>query len=134
MGVSDITGLLGQYAHGNEPSHHMAYLYSYVGQPWKTQHYTRELLDVMYDPVPEGIIGNEDAGSVLSVDGVKVVDNDGGHSAITAIGRVALEAGLHSFRFLYFEDYEGQELGWSWRSPGGEELSPIPTDLLYINL
>lgn len=401
MGVSDITGLLGQYAHGNEPSHHMAYLYSYVGQPWKTQYYTRELLDVMYEPTPEGIIGNEDAGqmsawyilsalgfyqvcpgsnefilttplfgdaeislangrslhikannpsrnrhikevrlkgmaidkvyltydqimeggelefilcskpcrewgvsqesrpysmstepavsapyttastvlfedsvsvdlhsntpdshirytldgtdptesskiytepflltesclikavayregfkpsgvsvinvvktcylpatdralsvngvnyryhegvfartdmiekfpvvsrgvlpepsldfvqaedhygivfegyiqvpakgiwefatctddgSVLSIDGVKVVDNDGGHSAITAIGRVALEAGLHSFRLLYFEDYEGQELGWSWRAPGAAEFSPIPTDALY---
>lgn len=64
MGISDITGLMGQYAHGNEPSHHMAYLYNYVGQPWKTQYYTRELLDVMYDDSPEGIIGNEDAGQM----------------------------------------------------------------------
>ena len=401
MGISDITGFLGQYAHGNEPSHHMAYLYSYVGQPWKTQYYTRKLLDVMYDPLPGGIIGNEDAGqmsawyilsalgfyqvcpgsnqfvlttplfesaqvalangrslhikannparnhyikevrlngkvidtvyltydqimeggelefilnstpssdwcvskesrpysmtvqpmaaapytsagtelfedeisvylnsntpdafirytldgtdpteksmtytgpftltesclikavafrdgyapsavsvinavkashypalnlvrsvngvnyryyegtftsthmiekfpvvstgvlpepsldfvhaedhygiifdgyiqipekgvwefatctddgSVLLIDGVKVVENDGGHSAITAIGRIVLEAGLHSFRLLYFEDYEGQELGWSWKAPGAEDFSPVPADALY---
>ena len=62
--VSDVTGLKGQYAHGNEPSHHMAYLFSYVGQPWKTQMYTRALLDEMYQPTPEGIIGNEDAGQM----------------------------------------------------------------------
>lgn len=60
----DITGLVGQYAHGNEPSHHMAYLYNYVGQPWKTQEMTRRLLDEMYRPTPEGIIGNEDCGQM----------------------------------------------------------------------
>ena len=403
VGISDVTGFLGQYAHGNEPSHHMAYLYSYVGQPWKTQYYTRELLDVMYEATPEGIIGNEDAGqmsawyilsslgfypvcpgsnefvltaplfeeavvklangniltvkadnpsrsryvksvslngleidsnyltydqlmnggelvfeldrkpdydrgvtpdtfpysmtsgevvaapytaagtilfegevpvdlatvtqgaiirytvdgtepsessrlyeapviltesgvlkakafkeglspskttvinavkaemmppvkvkpslngvnyryyegnithtsqigqaalvsegvlpepsldfvtiedhygivfngyidvpqtgvwefatttddgSVLYIDNMKVVDNDGGHSAITAVGKVALEKGMHSFRFLYFEDYEGQELGWSWKAPGADVLTPIPVDVLYLN-
>ncbi|WP_108821757.1 GH92 family glycosyl hydrolase [Dysgonomonas sp. Marseille-P4361] len=60
----DITGLIGQYAHGNEPSHHMAYLYNYVGQPWKTQEMTRRILDEMYSPTPEGIIGNEDCGQM----------------------------------------------------------------------
>lgn len=60
----DITGLIGQYAHGNEPSHHMAYLYNYVGQPWKTQEMTRRLLHEMYHPTPEGIIGNEDCGQM----------------------------------------------------------------------
>ncbi|MDR1090789.1 MAG: GH92 family glycosyl hydrolase [Prevotella sp.] len=62
--MADITGLIGQYAHGNEPSHHMAYLYNYVGQPWKTQKMTRRLLDKMYQPVPEGITGNEDCGQM----------------------------------------------------------------------
>ena len=62
--LSDVTGLIGQYAHGNEPSHHMAYLYSYVGEPWKTQYWTRRLLDEMYQPTPEGIIGNEDCGQM----------------------------------------------------------------------
>ena len=64
VGLCDITGLLGQYAHGNEPSHHMAYLYNYVGRPWKTQELTRRLLDEMYAPTPEGIIGNEDCGQM----------------------------------------------------------------------
>ncbi|MEG1611206.1 MAG: GH92 family glycosyl hydrolase [Alistipes sp.] len=60
----DITGLMGQYAHGNEPSHHMAYLYDYVGEPWKTQELTRRLLDQMYDSTPAGIVGNEDCGQM----------------------------------------------------------------------
>ncbi|WP_297553948.1 GH92 family glycosyl hydrolase [uncultured Alistipes sp.] len=64
MGLCDITGLKGQYAHGNEPSHHMAYLYDWVGQPWKTQELTRTLLDEMYAPTPAGIIGNEDCGQM----------------------------------------------------------------------
>lgn len=60
----DITGLIGQYAHGNEPSHHIAYLYNYVGEPWKTQEMSRRLLNEMYHPTPEGIIGNEDCGQM----------------------------------------------------------------------
>lgn len=60
----DITGLIGQYAQGNEPSHHMAYLYNYVGQPWKTQEMTRRILKEMYHPTPEGISGNEDCGQM----------------------------------------------------------------------
>ena len=60
----DITGLVGQYVHGNEPSHHIAYLYNYVGMPWKTQAMTRRLLDEMYQPTPEGISGNEDCGQM----------------------------------------------------------------------
>ncbi|GHT53485.1 alpha-1 2-mannosidase [Bacteroidia bacterium] len=62
--LKDITGLIGQYAHGNEPSHHIAYLYNYVGQPWKTQALTRRILREMYQPTPEGIIGNEDCGQM----------------------------------------------------------------------
>ncbi|WP_196012698.1 GH92 family glycosyl hydrolase [Alistipes onderdonkii] len=64
LDVSDVTGLMGQYAHGNEPSHHMAYLYNYVGQPWRTQELTRSLLHGMYAPMPAGIIGNEDCGQM----------------------------------------------------------------------
>ncbi len=62
--LSDITGLIGQYAHGNEPSHHMAYLYSFAGQPWKTQEMVRRILTEMYQPTPEGISGNEDCGQM----------------------------------------------------------------------
>jgi predicted alpha-1,2-mannosidase len=60
----DITGLVGQYAHGNEPSHHMAYLYNYTANPWKTQKTVRMLLDSMYKNTPDGIIGNEDCGQM----------------------------------------------------------------------
>lgn len=60
----DITGLIGQYAHGNEPSHHMAYLYNYVGQAWKTQSRVRQIMDEFYKPEPDGLIGNEDCGQM----------------------------------------------------------------------
>ncbi len=61
---SDITGLIGQYAHGNEPSHHMAYLYNFVGSPWKTQQITRRIMDEMYTSKPDGLCGNEDCGQM----------------------------------------------------------------------
>jgi predicted alpha-1,2-mannosidase len=61
---ADITGLIGQYAHGNEPSHHMAYLYDYAAQPWKTQARVRQLMDQFYRPAPDGLIGNEDCGQM----------------------------------------------------------------------
>ena len=60
----DITGLIGQYAHGNEPSHHIAYLYDYAGEPWKTQKIVRRILDEFYKPTPDGLIGNEDCGQM----------------------------------------------------------------------
>jgi putative alpha-1,2-mannosidase len=60
----DITGLIGQYAHGNEPSHHIAYLFNYAGEPWKTQMYVRKILDEFYKPTPDGLIGNEDCGQM----------------------------------------------------------------------
>jgi predicted alpha-1,2-mannosidase len=61
---ADITGLIGQYAHGNEPSHHMAYLYDYVGQPWKTQARVRQILNELYSARPDGLSGNEDCGQM----------------------------------------------------------------------
>ncbi len=73
-----------------------------------------------------------DDGSVLLIDGRRVVDNDGSHAAVTATGRVALAAGLHRFELLYFEDYEGQELSWGWRMPGSGEFSPVPAENLFV--
>lgn len=61
---ADITGLIGQYAHGNEPSHHVAYLYNFAGQPWKTQARVRQIMDTFYAPRPDGLIGNEDCGQM----------------------------------------------------------------------
>jgi len=62
----DITGLIGQYAHGNEPSHHMAYLYNYTNAPEKTQFYTDKIQHEMYSNTPEGLSGNEDCGQMSS--------------------------------------------------------------------
>jgi putative alpha-1,2-mannosidase len=61
---ADLTGLIGQYAHGNEPSHHIAYLYDYAGEPWKTQNLVRQIMDEFYKPEPDGLIGNEDCGQM----------------------------------------------------------------------
>ena len=60
----DVSGLIGQYAHGNEPSHHIAYMYNYVGQPWKTQAMVRMITDSMYHDQPDGYAGNEDCGQM----------------------------------------------------------------------
>jgi len=61
---NDISGLIGQYAHGNEPSHHIAYLYNYVGEPYKTAEKVRFIMDNFYTNQPDGIIGNEDVGQM----------------------------------------------------------------------
>ncbi|WP_457565472.1 GH92 family glycosyl hydrolase [Caldithrix abyssi] len=62
--LPDITGLLGQYAQGNEPSHHIAYLYNYAGKPWKTQRIVRTIVDSLYTANPDGLCGNEDCGQM----------------------------------------------------------------------
>ncbi len=62
--VLDVTGLIGQYAHGNEPSHHVAYLFNYAGAPWRTQEVVREVFDTQYDNKPDGLCGNDDCGQM----------------------------------------------------------------------
>jgi len=61
---SDITGLIGQYAHGNEPSHHMAWMFSALGEPKLTQTYVRRIMSEMYHNAPDGLSGNEDCGQM----------------------------------------------------------------------
>jgi predicted alpha-1,2-mannosidase len=61
---SDITGLIGQYAHGNEPSHHIAYLFNWAEQPWRTAEIATQIMTDFYLATPAGIIGNEDAGQM----------------------------------------------------------------------
>ncbi|MBL7951017.1 MAG: GH92 family glycosyl hydrolase [Flavobacteriales bacterium] len=61
---ADITGLIGQYAHGNEPSHHMAYLYNRVGKPEKTRALVKRIMHEMYHDAPDGLSGNEDCGQM----------------------------------------------------------------------
>jgi predicted alpha-1,2-mannosidase len=62
----DITraGMIGNYVHGNEPSHHVPYMYAFLGQPWKTQERVRRILREMYRPVPDGLGGNDDCGQM----------------------------------------------------------------------
>ena len=60
----DVTGLIGQYAHGNEPSHHMTYLYNYIGKPEKTKEKVHYILNEFYKNTPDGLIGNEDCGQM----------------------------------------------------------------------
>lgn len=61
---ADVTGLIGQYAHGNEPSHHMAYLFNYAGKPWRTQELIHKICTEFYPNNPDGLIGNEDCGQM----------------------------------------------------------------------
>jgi predicted alpha-1,2-mannosidase len=62
--IPDVTGVIGMYAHGNEPVHHVAYLYNYAGQPWKTQTRIRQVASVLYTNTPAGICGNDDCGQM----------------------------------------------------------------------
>jgi predicted alpha-1,2-mannosidase len=61
---ADISGLIGQYAHGNEPSHHIAYMFNHAKQPWRTQYWVRHILDTQYNTTPNGLSGNEDCGQM----------------------------------------------------------------------
>lgn len=60
------TGMIGQYAHGNEPGHHVIYLYNRIKQPWKTQQYAAQVMHTLYKNMPDGICGNEDCGQMSS--------------------------------------------------------------------
>ena len=82
-------------------------------------------LDVPEDGLWEFAVTSDD-GSVLELDGRLAVNNDGSHANYTATGHIALRKGLHAFRLLYLEDYEGQHLDWKWRAPSATTFSPIP--------
>ena len=62
--LADVTGLIGQYAHGNEPSHHVAYLFTYAGRSWRTQELVREIMDRFYINKTDGLCGNDDCGQM----------------------------------------------------------------------
>ena len=93
---ADVSGLIGLYAHGNEPSHHIAYLYALAGKPWKTQELVRRILRTMYAASPDGLCGNEDCGQmsawyVLSALGFYPVNPAGGEYVI---GSPAVESAV----------------------------------------
>ena len=88
-----------------------------------------------YIDIPEDGIWSfsltSDDGAILEIDGKLVVNNDGSHSAITTMGRVPLMKGLHAYKLVYLEDYEGQALAWGWKAEGAERFSRVPKNNLY---
>ncbi|MCR5759599.1 MAG: GH92 family glycosyl hydrolase [Bacteroidales bacterium] len=88
-----------------------------------------------YIDIPEDGIWSfsltSDDGAILEIDGRLVVNNDGSHSAITTMGRIPLLKGLHAYKLVYLEDYEGQALAWGWKAEGAERFTPVPKNQLY---
>ena len=98
--VLDVTGLIGQYVQGNEPSHHVAYLYSYAGMPWKTQERIHQIMTTLFDNSPAGMCGNDDCGQmsawyILSAMGFYPVNPANGIFVLgtPAFKKVSLEVG-----------------------------------------
>ncbi len=137
----DMTGLIGMYAHGNEPSHHIAYLYNYAGVPWKTAGRVRDIVRKMYLTGPEGLPGNEDCGQMsawylLSTLGFYPVDPAGGNYVIGSplFTRAVLKLGngrvltiqaenvSESNKFVQSMTLNGKPLTRSWLSH--KEISP----------
>ena len=116
----DITGLMGQYAHGNEPSHHIAYLYNYAGVPSKTQQRVRRIMDEFYKPTPDGLIGNEDCGQMS---GWYVLSASGFYPVLPGDGRYDL--GTPLFKQIVFNLENGKK--FIIRAPKASERN------IYIN-
>ena len=117
----DITGLIGQYAHGNEPSHHMAYLYNYSGQPWKTQYRTQEILRDLYSPTPDGLSGNEDCGQMSSW---YVLSAMGIYSVTPGSREYALSAPIIDSAAIHLENGNTFSISTSMLEMELEEIAP----------
>jgi predicted alpha-1,2-mannosidase len=87
----DLTGCIGQYAHGNEPGHHISYLYAYAGQPWQTARLTRKIIKDFYHDRPDGIVGNEDCGQMSAW---YILSSLGFYPVFTASGQYVLGSPL----------------------------------------
>lgn len=115
----DVTGLIGQYAHGNEPSHHMAYLYNCIGKPEKTKEKVHYILNNFYKNTPDGLIGNEDCGQmsawyVLSSMGIYKVTPGGANWEYTDPYfekiKINLEDGIHEINKNSFGKKNDQKI------------------------
>ena len=110
----DISGLIGQYAHGNEPSHHTVYLYTLVGQPWKTADSIKEILHTMYTDQPDGLSGNEDVGQmsawyILSSFGFYQVEPAGGKFVFGYPNFDKVEIAVPAGKFVIERENKGQQ-------------------------
>ncbi|MDR0545963.1 MAG: GH92 family glycosyl hydrolase, partial [Dysgonamonadaceae bacterium] len=97
----DLTGCIGQYAHGNEPSHHIAYLYAYTGKQWKTAQLTRQIMHDFYHDQPDGIIGNEDCGQMSAW---YIFSALGFYPVFTASGQYVLGSPLFDKATIHLEN------------------------------
>ena len=110
----DISGLIGQYAHGNEPSHHTVYLYTLVGQPWKTADRIKKILHTMYTDQPDGLSGNEDVGQmsawyILSSFGFYQVEPAGGKFVFGYPNFDKVEIAVPAGKFVIERENKGQQ-------------------------
>ena len=110
----DISGLIGQYAHGNEPSHHTVYLYTLVGQPWKTADRIKEILHTMYTDQLDGLSGNEDVGQmsawyILSSFGFYQVEPAGGKFVFGYPNFDKVEIAVPAGKFVIERENKGQQ-------------------------
>jgi len=130
----NASGFIGQYAHGNEPSHHIAYLYDYAGQPWKTQYYVSKVLNELYNNSSSGYAGNEDCGQmsawyIFSAMGFYPVNPANG---VYAIGSPILKSAVMSLS-------NGKIFSMRIKNPGKEnryiqsvKLNGKPYNKIYI--
>lgn len=116
---ADITGLIGQYAHGNEPSHHMAYLYDRVGRPDKTRQLVKRIMNELYHDAPDGLSGNEDCGQMSA------------WYVLSALGIYPLAPGIHDRyelgHLLFDEAVIGLPNGREWRMAIAPQVVPKDT-------
>lgn len=156
---ADITGLIGQYAHGNEPGHHIPYLYAYAGQPWKTADKVRYIVDSLYNDTPAGLCGNEDAGQmsawyILSAlgfyqvnpsDGIFILGSPVVDAATIEAGegkqfRIKVKSNSSVNKYIQQVSYNGQPLNRSYFTyaefkKGGElliEMGPQPSPVFGV--
>lgn len=106
--------MIGQYAHGNEPSHHTVYLYTLVGQPWKTADRIKEILHTMYTDQPDGLSGNEDVGQmsawyILSSFGFYQVEPAGGKFVFGYPNFDKVEIAVPGGKFVIERENKGQQ-------------------------
>lgn len=97
----DLTGEIGQYAHGNEPSHHIAFLYAYAGQQWKTARLVRHIMREFYTDKPDGIIGNEDCGQMSAW---YIFSSLGFYPVLTASGEYVIGSSLFDKATIHLEN------------------------------
>jgi hypothetical protein len=116
----DVTGLIGQYAHGNEPSHHMAYLYNYIGKPEKTSEKVHYILNNFYKNTPDGLIGNEDCGQMSAW---YVLSSMGMYSVTPGLDRFDLTKGIYDKAVI---DYGTNKKVLGLNNSGDFKIIPTP--------